>query len=94
MNMPTDGQIRAILVRFERAAAPRNRHVWRRYRHQLACTALFKAWMRKVRIRGVGRARGGCPAGCVCSRHILEAAMLRYDVLNPHLYGERGRRAA
>jgi hypothetical protein len=83
MNMPTDGQIRAILVRFERAAQPRQRYVWRRYRHQLAASALFRAYLRRMRVRGHLRCRP-----------ILEAAMLRYDVLNPHLYGERGRRAA
>jgi hypothetical protein len=94
MKMPTDGQIRAILVRFERQVPPRDRGPWRRYRNQLACSALFRCYMRRVRVRGRGAFRATCPRGCHCSRHILEAALVRYDMINPHLYGAAGRREA
>lgn len=91
--MMTDGQIRSALVRWERLAGPRDRGSWRRFRNQMACSQLFQAYVRRVRVRGRGSLRG-CPTGCHCSRHVLEAALVRYDIVNPHLYGLRGRRAA
>ena len=82
--MMSDGQIRSALVRWERLAMPRERHRWRRFRNQMACSQLFRAYLRRVRCRGRGKT----------SRPVVEAALRRYDVVNPHLYGERGRREA
>jgi hypothetical protein len=84
MKMPTDGEIRSQLVRWERTVPPRQRRAWYRFRNQIACSALFRAYMRRARVRGRG----------LNTRPIMEAALRRYDILNPHLYGERTRIAS
>lgn len=72
---------RAILVQLRRlSGSPASLRQVDRLRHKTASRELFAAYLRRVAVRGRGPQ----------TRPVLEAALRRYHLLNPHLYG-RGR---
>jgi hypothetical protein len=84
---------RSALLHLERISVGKLRRQLRKLRLQAGVDALFAAYLRRIQIRGRGpRLLVPCRSPLCTRKHhrpIVEAALLRFELLNPHLFPRR-----
>jgi hypothetical protein len=84
---------RAALVYLERVSSGNLRRQLRRLRLESGTAATFAAYLRRVAVRGRGPrlvvACGSTLCGGQHHRPIIEAALRRFELKNPHLFPSR-----